>query len=98
MSKSPLKRPRQRSIREGAPHLSILLRRLRTEAQLTQADAADKIGVALATLSRTENGDLQISANKLEKILNFYDMTLSAQIKDQEPIAETKLGSLLPKW
>jgi transcriptional regulator with XRE-family HTH domain len=86
-----------RKTRENLPEISRLLRQIRIDAQLTQADAASKIGIAMLTLSRVENGDMRITARNLEKILNFYDLTLSAKlIGESEEKSESAPN--LPKW
>jgi transcriptional regulator with XRE-family HTH domain len=86
-----------RRARENLPAISQLLRKIRIAAQLTQADAASKIGVAMLTLSRIENGDMRITARNLEKILNFYDLTLSAKLIGESEDKNENAPDL-PKW
>lgn len=90
------KKPRKRKSSEGAPAISKTIAGLRLETGLTQQKAASGIGISVVTLRRIESGDLRVSARNLEKILNFFDMTLTATPRQPTEIKPT--GDRYPTW
>ena len=54
------------------------LRRLRKERNLTQADLARQIGIQQSDLSRMEKGEYRVSLDNLIKLLNAFDVQISA--------------------
>jgi len=69
--------PRRRRADAAGP-ISRILIELRLSGKLTQRRAAEYMGISAVTLSRIEQGDLRVSAKNLERILNFYNLTISA--------------------
>lgn len=55
-------------------------------AGLTQAQAADKIGVALNTFSRRVNGHLPFSWPEIVRLAEATDMTVSELVANAERI------------
>ena len=93
--------PRRRRRDGEAPRISTIISDLRLDTGLTQKKAAEEIGISAVTLSRIEQGDLRISARNLERILNFFDLTLSvASIvpadKPRNEVISTK--DVFAKW
>ena len=55
--------------------LGLKIKRLRTEQGLTQEQFAEKINVATRTLAGIEIGKTFVSANTIERILDFCNVT-----------------------
>ena len=90
-------KPRRRRNAKPLPRLSQILVDLRLEGGLTQRKVAKAIGVSVITLSRLERGDMRITVRNLEKILNFFDMELSA-IPIETTCSAAPTADNLPQW
>ena len=51
-----------------------VFKRLRIASQLTQADMAQKLGIAKSTISMYENGNREPDFETLEKIADFFNV------------------------
>lgn len=53
-----------------------VFKRLRTASHLTQADIAQKLGIAKSTISMYENGNREPDFETLEKIADFFNVDI----------------------
>jgi transcriptional regulator with XRE-family HTH domain len=91
------KKPRLRKKAADLPRVSKEILSIRIASGLTQEKAAEMLGISPITLSRLERGDLRISARGLEKILNFFDMTIAAVPRDDE-LTDGQKGDNYEAW
>ncbi|MGN7503703.1 MAG: helix-turn-helix domain-containing protein [Alphaproteobacteria bacterium] len=54
--------------------LGQMIRQLREEKSLDQADLAKHLGVSVMTISRIECGDTVLDVPQMEKVASFFDM------------------------
>lgn len=101
-SASTKKAPRQRRKANGLPPIAATITHLRMATGLTQVMLARDTGLSVPTISRLEKGDLRISAKNLERLLNFFGMTLAAvdvHAKPESPALERAVAdAVLAKW
>ncbi len=64
-------------------HVSYL-RHLRRQNHITMAEAARKIGISKATLSRYENAETEVKASVLLKMADLYGVSLEDLLKKGE--------------
>ena len=60
------------------------MKQLRRDAKLSQAEFAEKIGVAQSTIAGWENGRRLPNPSTLKKIADFYNVTLDYLFEDSE--------------
>lgn len=60
------------------------MKQLRHDAKLSQAEFAEKIGVAQSTIAGWENGRRLPNPSTLKKIADFYNVTLDYLLEDSE--------------
>lgn len=65
---------------ENANNLTFVLRKLRTDAGLTQKQAASKAGLTQSHLSMIENGKRRVSTDLAKKLLELYGISFSPEI------------------
>lgn len=69
------------------------IRQIRKSRHLTQADLAARIGVTQSDLSRMENGEYKVGLDTLFRILQVFELSMSAFFEEAanaaEPVAET---------
>lgn len=64
--------------------LGRLLRRLRDEHQLSQREAARRLGVAHTTIRKIEEGDVSPSLGLLDKLARLYNLTTGELMLESE--------------
>lgn len=70
-------------------HIGILIKTLRKQRGLTQAELAARFGMSRATISGIERGSVaEIGIRKVEAILNFFGYTLAAKPLSKRPTLE----------
>lgn len=62
-------------------HLSALLRMVRTEARLTQAQVAEKIGQTQSYVSKYETGEQRLDLIELEAVCNAVGVSLTEFVR-----------------
>ena len=62
------------------------IRQIRKSRHLTQADLAARIGVTQSDLSRMENGEYKVGLDTLFRILQVFELSMSAFF--EEPVTE----------
>jgi transcriptional regulator with XRE-family HTH domain len=71
----------------GQEEIGRRIAQARVEAQLTQADLADKIGVATAqSISRYERGETEVSGKRLRRIADATGKPLSYFVQEPEEV------------
>ncbi len=74
------------------PYLSSVVKKERLKLGLKQVEFAKNIGIGLKTLRKIEQGDLNISFQKLNYVLNFFGLELAPMEIVTKPIKkETKV-------
>lgn len=68
-----------------------VFKRLRIASQLTQADMAQKLGIAKSTISMYENGNREPDFETLEKIADFFN------VDTDYLLGRTEKTSILPE-
>lgn len=63
-------------------HLATLLRKVRTEAHLTQAQVAEKIGQTQSYVSKYETGEQRLDLIELEAVCNAVGISLTEFVRD----------------
>jgi transcriptional regulator with XRE-family HTH domain len=71
------------------------LRKLRG---LTQEEAAKRLNISRATLSRYENGQQSIPAEMIEKILHVYDAPITTLFPTDEEIVQSSASVLRERF
>ena len=99
---SSKKAPRRRRKANVLPPIAETIVRLRMATGLTQAMLARDSGLSVPTISRLEKGDLRISAKNLERLLNFFGMTLAAvdvaAKSGSQALEQVGAEDVLAKW
>ncbi len=90
--------PRRRRRAETLPPISETVLRLRLDTNHTQATLARQVGLSVTTIARVEKGDLRISARNLERLLNFFGMSLSAVNLGPPSLSLGDADDRLAKW
>lgn len=68
------------------------LKQLRKEAHMTQAELAKELNVAQNTLSNWENGKRQIDLDSLERVANYFNVTMDYLLETSDnPKSENSL-------
>lgn len=62
-------------------HLSSLLRSVRTEAHLTQAQVAEKIGQTQSYISKYESGEQRLDLIELEAVCSAVGISLTEFVR-----------------
>lgn len=62
-------------------YMGLRIKELRKEKGITQTQLANLLGTYPSNISRYEQGKTRMSMNKLVKIANFFDATISSFIK-----------------
>lgn len=62
-------------------HLAALLRKVRTEAHLTQAQVAEKIGQTQSYVSKYEAGEQRLDLIELEIVCHAVDISLTEFVR-----------------
>jgi transcriptional regulator with XRE-family HTH domain len=76
-------------------HLAITIKKLRTDAKLTQDGLATKLGVATNTVSRWETGTYKPDIEDLEKIARYFKVSVLAFFPSEDPSTRPELQALL---
>ena len=88
MNEMNRKKPRHTKKTEHLPLISRIIKGRRIEAELTQKELAEFTGLSHVTIARIEGGHLRVSLGKMQQLLNFLDMELSAIMKDSREIGQ----------
>jgi transcriptional regulator with XRE-family HTH domain len=67
-------------------NIATVLARLRKRHRLSYSKLEDLTGVSHSALHAYEHGEKNISVEKLSKILNYYDVSLSQFFKEIEKL------------
>lgn len=75
------------------------IKKFREKAGFTRKDAAERLGVSIATIGHWENGDSEASHENLLKMKNLYGVTISEMFdeKPNEPLKEETKNEILDK-
>jgi transcriptional regulator with XRE-family HTH domain len=76
--------------------LGELIRRRRTELDLSQTELAERVGATRQWVSRLENGRNDISAQRLLAVIDALDLNLDVRAPRTVIPKETEAGTLVP--